>query len=221
MESARKPLTEFVGTMLLVVLIALSVQHAGQMAPLAIGLGLTGLIYMGRWLSGAQYNPVVTLAVLIGGKMSVADFLPYLLAQLAGALCGSALGFVMTGKVLAPAPAAGLGAALLAEAVMTFMMVLVILNVATAKRTEGNQFYGAAIGLTVTAAIYAGGNLSGSVMNPAVAIGPIVMDALVGEARSFSTGWLYIVGPVVGALLAAGVFRVQAGGAEGAGGTGR
>lgn len=209
MESARKPLIEFVGTMLLVVVIALSVEHAGEMAPLAIGLGLTGLIYMGRWLSGAQYNPVVTLAVLIGGKMSVADFLPYVLSQLAGALCGSALAYAITGKVLAPVPAAGLGPALLVEVLMTFMMVLVILNVATARRTEGNQFYGVAIGLTVTAAIYAGGKVSGSVMNPAVAIGPIVMDALAGEARSFPTGWLYIVGPVVGSLLAAGVFRVQ------------
>jgi aquaporin Z len=96
----------------------------------------------------------------------------------------------------------------MAEVLATFALALVILNVATAKATEGNSYYGLAIGFTVLAGAFAVGPVSGGVFNPAVGIGPITVDLLAGEG-SLGNLWLYIVGPIVGAALAVPVFRMQ------------
>ena len=90
----------------------------------------------------------------------------------------------------------------------TFFLVFVILNVATSKATEGNSYYGLAIGFTVLAGAYAVGPVSGGAFNPAVGFGPIVVDALAGDG-SFGNFWLYVVGPIAGGLLAVPVFRMQ------------
>ncbi|HIB08752.1 MAG TPA: porin, partial [Gemmatimonadetes bacterium] len=92
----------------------------------------------------------------------------------------------------------------------TFALVLVILNVATSPATEGNSYYGLAIGFTVLAGAYAVGPISGGAFNPAVGFGPILVDALAGEG-SFENLWHYIVWPIVGGLLALPVFRMQHG----------
>jgi len=102
------------------------------------------------------------------------------------------------------------GAALLAEALVTFALVLVVLNVATAEATKGNSYFGLAIGFTVTAGAYAVGPVSGGAFNPAVGVGPIMVDALSGDG-SFGDLWLYLVGPFAGALAAAAVFKLQTG----------
>ena len=92
--------------------------------------------------------------------------------------------------------------------IVTFALVLVILNVATAKGTEGNPYFGLAIGLTVMGGIYAVGGVSGGAFNPAVGIGPTIVDTLSG-GESLGNLWLYLVGPVVGSLCAVPVFRLQ------------
>jgi aquaporin Z len=98
--------------------------------------------------------------------------------------------------------------AILAEVLGTFALTLVILHVATHPATEGNSYYGLAIGATVTAGAYAVGGVSGGAFNPAVGLGPIVVDALAGGG-TWANLWLYLVGPLGGALLAVAVFRIQ------------
>ena len=112
-----------------------------------------------------------------------------------------------------PVPAAHchppcVAAALLAEVVFTFFLVLVILHVAVADATKGNSFYGLAIGLTVTAGIFLVGDMSGAAFNPAVAVGTMLADSTVGSG-GWGDLWIYLVAPPAGALLAAYVYRFQ------------
>lgn len=205
-----KYVTEFVGTMFLVLIIGCSLAFAGDFAPLAIGVGLMALVYMGGHLSGAHYNPAITLGALLTKKIGAKDGVAYIVVQLLGATAGAFAAAHLTGKTFAPGPGleAGTPMVLLAEALFTFMLVLVVLNVATVMKVEGNSYYGLAIGLTVTAGAYAVGKVSGAAFNPAVGVGPTIVHTVIGDG-SFKNLWLYIVGPFIGAGLAAGVFQVQ------------
>ncbi len=205
-------LTEFIGTFFLVLTIGLAVLSGTDMAPIAIGGVLMVMIYMGGHISGAHYNPAVTLAVFIRGKCAAKDIVPYIIAQVVGAFAASCVVYVIHGKTFAgPAPGAGVsaGTAVLAEVLFTFALALVILNVATSKRTEGNSFYGLAIGFTVLAGAFSVGGISGGAFNPAVGIGPILAHVMFGEGGTLGNLWIYIVGPCVGAVIAAIVFKIQ------------
>jgi aquaporin Z len=206
----KKLLTEFLGTFFLVLIIGMAVTGAVAMPPLAIGVGLAVLVYMGGHVSGAHYNPAVSTAALLRGKLPAADFVPYVVAQVLGSLAGAAMVHVIVGQTFAPAPAVGVGilAPLLIEVLFTFLLVLVVLNVATHPATKGNSYYGLAIGGAVMAGAFVGGGLSGGAFNPAVGIGPIVVHAVTGGG-SFANLWLYLVGPMVGGVLAAVVYGVQ------------
>lgn len=201
--------TEFVGTFFLVLIIALAVTQDIPEAPLAIGAGLTALVYMGGHVSGAHYNPAVTLGMWLRGSLERSDVLPYVLAQGLGAVAAAMAATHMTGQIYAPAPGVDVATttALSAEIFFTFMLMLVIFHVATSRKTTGNMYYGLAIGLTVTAGAYAVGAISGGVFNPAVGTGPILAATMAGGPLSHL--WLYWVGPVAGALLAVPVFRLQ------------
>jgi aquaporin Z len=94
------------------------------------------------------------------------------------------------------------------EILYTFALALVVLNVATARKTEGNSYYGLAIGFTITAAAFAGGGISGGAFNPAVGFGPALIDALNG-GQSMHHLWIYLVGPFAGGALAGIIFRFQ------------
>ena len=89
-----------------------------------------------------------------------------------------------------------------------FALALVVLQTATAPETKGNSFYGLAIGFTVAAGAFAGGGISGGAFNPAVGLGPILFQSMV-EGGTFADAWLYVVAPLVGGLVAAGVYRFQ------------
>ncbi len=205
-----KLLTEFIGTFFLVLTIGLTVMGGVSMAPLAIGAALMVMVYMGGHVSGAHYNPAVSLAVFLRGKLSAADLIPYWLAQIAGAVAAALVAFVIMGSTFAPAPGGDVlfVPALVVEILFTFALALVVLNSATAAATEGNSFYGLAIGFTITAAAFAGGPISGGAFNPAVGIGPILVDAVVGGG-SLGNLLLYILGPLIGGALAAAVFKIQ------------
>ncbi len=215
--------TELVGTFFLVLTIGAVVVDGTALAPLAIGSTLTALVYMGGHVSGAHYNPAVTLGFWLRGGMRRADAVPYVAAQLLGAWLGASAVQLLTGETFALAPGDGVGPAraLLAEGLFTFALVLVILNVALSKTTAGNQYYGLAIGLVVVGGAFTVGDLSGGAFNPAVGTGPLVVHAMAG-AGGLGDAWLYWVGPAVGALGAVAVFGVQEGrgasAAEGAGG---
>jgi aquaporin Z len=202
--------TELIGTFFLVFTIGMVVVGDVAAAPLAIGSILMVMVYMGGHVSGAHYNPAVTIAIYLRGAMETRDVLPYWAAQILGAwLAAGAVQFI-TGETFAPAPGADYGVveALLAEIILTFALALVILNVATSKATEGNSYYGLAIGFTVMAGAASVGGISGGAFNPAVGTGPIIVDALAGNG-SFGNLWIYIVGPVLGALGAVPIFRMQ------------
>jgi aquaporin Z len=181
--------TEFIGTSFLGVFIGLAIESAGALAPLAIGCGLTALVYMGGPISYAHYNPAVTLAFLMKGEMPTADVAPYVVAQLSGAALGAFAVAHVTGATFAltPSPDATLGAVMLAEILFTYALVLVILNVAIAPAAKGNQYYGIAIGFVVAGGAFAVGGISGGAFNPAVGTGPIVVHALLGGGTTPST----------------------------------
>ncbi len=204
----KRYVTEFVGTFFLVFTIGMVSVAGSAGAPIAIGGMLMVMVYMGGPISGAHYNPAVSLAVLLRGSMSKSDLVPYIAAQLLGATIASAVVVVLTGSTFAPAPSAGPLQAVAAEALVTFALALVVLNVATVESTKGNSYYGLAIGFTVLAGASAVGNFSGGAFNPAVGIGPILVDTISG-GDSLGDVWLYVVGPFVGAVAAVPVFRMQ------------
>jgi len=206
----KKYVTEGIGTFFLVFTIGMVSVMGSAGAPLAIGGALMVMVYMGGPVSGAHYNPAVSIAVLMRGAMPSSDFLPYVAAQLLGATVAAAVVVVLTGSTFAPAPSAGPLQAVAAEALVTFALALVVLNVATAESTKGNSYFGLAIGFTVLAGASAVGNFSGGAFNPAVGIGPILVDTLSG-GDSIGDVWLYIVGPIAGAVAAVPVFRLQHG----------
>ena len=206
----NKYVTEFLGTFFLVLTIGLSVLGGTAMAPLAIGASLMVMVYMGGHVSGGHYNPAVSLAVLLRGKLQGRDVVPYMVFQVLGALAAAVVVYMVVGRTFAPAPGeeASVLGALLVEVLYTTALCLVVLHSATAPQTTGNSFYGLAIGFTVTAAAFAGGPISGGAFNPAVGVGPIVISALLGGG-SVANLWLYLVGPFVGGFLAAALYRVQ------------
>jgi len=206
----RNLVTEFIGTFFLVFTVCLTVTGEVPMAPLAIGCSLMVMVYMGGHISGAHYNPAVSLALLLRGKMPGKDFIPYVVAQVLGAIVAAYLSSVIFGRTIPIAPSANASvvAALLVEILFTFALALVVLNVATHPDVKGNSFYGLAIGFTIVVAAFAGGSISGGAFNPAVGTGITVVHALLGGG-SFASWWLYLVGPFVGGALAAVVYKIQ------------
>ena len=201
----KKYVAEFIGTFFLVLTIGLTVIGAGTsvIAPLAIGAALMVMVYAGGHISGAHYNPAVTLGVLIRGKLQMQDAVPYILAQLAGAAAATvAVKFFRNGVEVTPM-ALQVGPALLAEFLFTFALVYVVLNAATAEGTSGNSFYGLAIGMTVMTGAFAVGSISGGAFNPAVALG-ISMLGL----STWANLWIFVLANFGAAIVAAIVFNL-------------
>jgi aquaporin Z len=208
----REYLTETIGTFFLVLTVGLTVLGGSPMAPLAIGASLMIMVYMGGHISGGHYNPAVTLAVALRGKLPGRQVAPYWIAQLVGALLAALVVKFVLHRTFAPAPAVTASAmgALLVEFVYTFALCIVVLQTATSAKTQGNSYYGLAIGFTIVVAAFAGGPVSGGAFNPAVGAGPTIVDAVLGGG-SWQHLWLYLVGPLLGGVAAALVFRLQGG----------
>jgi aquaporin Z len=201
----KKYLVEGISTFFLVLTIGLTVVETpdGVIPPLAIGFILMVMIYAGGHVSGAHYNPAVTLAVYLRGRCPASDVAPYVLSQLAGAAIAAGLVLWLKGNPQLPAPPApDLPRIFVAEFLFTFALAWVILNVATSKNTVNNFFYGLAIGLTVTAGAFAVGTISGAAFNPAVVLGAAIMGLLPGSAI-----WVYILANLAGGAVAAYLFR--------------
>ena len=170
----NKLLVEAIGTFFLVLTVGLTAGKT-DFAPLAIGASLMIMVYAGGHISGAHYNPAVTLGLLIRKKIGASEAAGYMVAQvIAGAVAALTAQFLVGSSFGAPSPGDGFssGQAVLNEILFTFALVWVVLNTATAKATEGNSFYGLAIGFTVVVAAFAGGGISGGAYNPAVGLGP-------------------------------------------------
>ena len=199
-----KFLTEFIGTFFLVATIGFTViaPGAGDLAPLAIGASLMVMIFAGGHVSGAHYNPAVTLAVFIRGRCSAADMISYWIAQILAGAAAAAVVLFMKGNPAVEMMVPDVTRALIAEFLYTFALCYVVLNVATAKGTSGNPTYGLAIGFTVLAGAYSVGSISGGAFNPAVAVGITVMGL-----SSVANIWIYLVANLAGAAVAALTFR--------------
>jgi aquaporin Z len=208
--------TELIGTFFLVFTIGMSVTAGHAMAPIAIGLSLTALVYMGGHVSGAHYNPAVTVGFLMAGGVERRDVAPYIASQILGAWLAATVVQFIAAESFAPKPGPGysLTHILLAEVLFTFLLMLVILNVAMAKKTRSNAYYGLAIGFTVTAGIFGVGDVSGAAFNPAVGIGPLMVESMMADG-SLANVWIYIAAPMAGAAAAVPVFRLQEAGVEG------
>lgn len=202
--AGRKYATELIGTFLFLFAIAASVLSASSFAPLAIGAALMVMVYAGGHVSGGHYNPAVTLAALVRGRIGSADAVAYWVSQIVGGVLGMAL----ARWVIHPAQVSTLvlsghlvGAAFVAELVFTFALCYVVLNVATSKDHPNNSFYGLAIGFTILVGAIAVGAVSGGVFNPAVAISGAAIGLF-----AWPTLWIYIVAQVVAGIAAGLVF---------------
>ncbi len=203
-------LTEFVGTFVFLSVIALS-GPAGALAPLVIGLALAAMVYMGGHVSGAHYNPAVTFGLFLRGVITPPTMGLYWLTQLAAGMLAFWFAFLLTGHSGGIHPGAGVYwyTAVAAELVFTAALVLVVLNVAATKETAGNSYYGLAIGFTVAVGAFSVGPISGAAFNPAVAFGATAGAALFQQG-SWSDLWIYLVGPLLGAAIGAGIHILQA-----------
>jgi len=203
----NKYITEFIGTFFLVLTIGCAVIGGAVPAPLAIGAALMVMIYAGGHISGAHYNPAVTLAVALRGRCEMKDVVPYWASQIIGAvLAALAVKYLyhVDGHDAKPIDSDHVPMALLAEFLFTFALAYVVLNVATAKGTAGNSYYGLAIGMTVMTGAFAVGPISGGAFNPAVAVGASVMGLF-----AWSNLWIYLVANFAGGAAAAGVFKLN------------
>ncbi len=227
MESLRKYIAEFIGTFALVLfgcgtamLVGVdAVEGAGYiLTAFAFGLSIVAMAYSVGNISGCHINPAVSLGVLIGGGMSFAAFIGYVISQVLGALAGAGLlalifnlgGIVdMTGGFGANG-LAGVGnnslAGLVVEIALTFVFVFAIIGV-TSKKSNHGSFGGLVIGLTLTLVHILGIGLTGTSVNPARSIGPAVVAALSGNSQPLGPLWIFIVGPFVGAALAALIYK--------------
>jgi aquaporin Z len=200
----RKLAAEFIGTFFLVFTVGQTVLDpgAGQFAPIAIGFALAVMIYATGHISGGHLNPAVTLGVTMRGKATTAELGGYWIAQLAaGAVAAFAVLF-LKGDVAPAAAPLDVGPALLAEFLFTFALVFVVLNVATSRGTEGNSYFGFAIGTTVLVGAFAVGGVSGAAFNPAVALGAMLMG-LIDPADI----WIFLVANLAGGAVAALLFN--------------
>jgi aquaporin Z len=198
----RKLIVEFVGMFMFVFTVGMATNKAGAgaLAPLAIGSVLMVLVFAGGHISGGHFNPAVSAGVFLRGRMTGREFGAYAITQVVAAVLAGLVVRVVGGHE-PHAPVAGAGRMLIAEFLFTFTLVWVVLNVATARGTLGNSFYGLAIGFTVVVGAFAVGGISGGAFNPAIAIG-----AMVTGLFQWSNIWIYLLADFLGAGVAAYTF---------------
>lgn len=223
----KKYVAEFIGTLTLVtlgcgtaMLVGCDAANGGGyiLTALAFGLTIVGMAYAVGNISGCHINPAVSLGVFMSGGISKNDFIGYVVAQCLGALVGSGLTAAIFGlggvkDMTGGFGANGLGgvngsaiAGLLVECVLTFFFVFVILGV-TSKKAGHGSFGGVVIGFTLTLVHILGIGLTGTSVNPARSFGPAVVAAIAGNTAPIAALWVFIVGPLVGAALAAVVYK--------------
>jgi aquaporin Z len=187
----RKYAVEAIGAFFLTFVVVVSVLSHSVFTPLAAGATLMVMIYAGGHISGGHYNPAVTTAALVRGRISVIEAAGYWIAQVAGGVVAGWIGRAVVNpsavSTLSLTGHAEAGAAV-AELLITFALCYVMLNVATSKDQPGNGFFGLAIGFTVVAGAFAVGGISGGVFNPAVALGGATAGVF-----AWTTIWVYLV----------------------------
>jgi aquaporin Z len=201
----RRYATEFVGTFFLVFTVCTAVLSGASLAPLAIGAILAAMIFAGGHISGGHYNPAVSLAAFVRGRLGVVDLAWYAAAQILGGIAAA-----YTAKYVVPVHAdtftvtgSAVPRAFVVELLFTFALAYVVLSVATSKDHPNNSFYGLAIGFTVLAGAVAVGQVSGGAFNPAVGLG-----VLAAGIADVSVLWIYLVATLAGGAAAGFAFRL-------------
>jgi aquaporin Z len=219
----KKFIAELIGTCVLVTFgcgtaMITGCEHWGGylLTALAFGLVIVGMAYCVGNISGCHINPAVSLAVFMNKGMSGKDFGLYVLAQCLGAWLGGGILALIFGVAEIEDATGGFGsnglagvngnaiAGLIVEVVLTFVFVLVILGV-TSKKANHGSFGGLIIGLTLVLIHIFGIALTGTSVNPARSFGPALVALIAGNAEPIKVLWIFIVGPLAGAALAAGV----------------
>jgi aquaporin Z len=226
MKDLKKYLAEFIGTLVLVVFGCGVAAVLGCDTPagyvgtaLAFGLVIVAMAYSIGNVSGCHINPAVSLAMLITKKITVKDFFLYVASQILGAIVGAFIVALFSGSLLnvganavqpllttAYGDLPSLFVGLAAEVVLTFVFVLAILGVTS--KVENKGVVGLVIGLSLTLVHLLGIGLTGTSVNPARSIGPALVAALGGDLTSLSQIWIFIVGPLIGAALAAVIYSL-------------
>ena len=223
----KKYLAEAIGTAVLVILGCGTAMLVGCdavsgggyiLTALAFGLAIVCMAYSIGNISGCHVNPAVSLAVTLTGGMSVSDFIGYVVSQCVGALCGSIILKIIFGLGKVTDMTGGLGAnglagvngnvlaGLLVEIVLTFIFVICILGV-TSKKARHGSFGGLVIGLALVGVHILGIGLTGTSVNPARSFGPALVACFSGNFAPLGALWVFIVGPFVGAALAACTYK--------------
>lgn len=227
MNVIKKYVAECIGTMALVILGCGTAMLVGCSAAsgcgyiltaLAFGLTIVGMAYCIGNISGCHINPAVSLGVLLSGGMTVKDFCGYVVSQCIGALLGSGILAAIFGLGGVTDQTGGFGsnglagvngsiaAGLIVEVILTFFFVLTILGV-TSKKAGHGSFGGLIIGFTLVLVHILGIGLTGTSVNPARSLGPAIVAACTGNTAPIASVWVFIVGPLVGAAIAAGLYK--------------
>lgn len=181
------------------------ITHVG--IALVFGLVVMAMIYTVGEISGAHFNPAVTVGFWLAGRLPAGDVLPYALSQSAGALLASLLLralFPTSATLGATLPTGGVLPSFVLEVVMTFFLMFVIIHVATGSKEQG-LMAGIAIGATVTLDALFGGPVSGASMNPARSLAPALVSLNTGAL------WIYLAAPLLGSAAAVGAYRALRG----------
>ena len=223
----KKYVAECIGTAVLVVLGCGTAMLVGcdaangsgyLLTALAFGLVIVGMAYSIGNISGCHINPAVSLGVLMTGGMTVSDFVGYVISQCIGAFAGAGVLALIFGAGSVEDKTGGFGsnglagvggsavAGLIVEIVLTFVFVFAILGV-TSKKAGHGSFGGLVIGLTLTLVHILGIGLTGTSVNPARSFGPAIVAAFSGNSAPIAALWVFIVGPLAGAALAAVVYK--------------
>ncbi len=197
-------LMEFIGTFFLMLVVAISGNA------IAAALMLTLMIYIGVHVSGGQYNPAVTFALFVAGKLAHERMIPYIIVQFLAGIAAMGVFAFMGGKnfMVRPAENALFLQAVIAEILFTFTLVLTVFMTMIDKKSQGNSYFGLAVGLNVVLGAFAVGGLSGGVFNPVVGIAPQLFRIFTGNTVVLEAVALYAVAPVIGGLMAAVAYKM-------------
>jgi len=192
----KKYVLELIGTFFIVFTVGLGSN------PLSVGFAYIAMIYIGFNISGAHYNPVISLVMFLKKKIDVKDLIFYIIFQIIGAcLAATSIAMMKSNMQIQPVIGDSIYSVIFMEAIFTFFIILAYLSV-TSNDFKKNSFYGLVIGLPLIVGIFSAAPVSGAVFNPAVSIGPSIIDILTGEGVSQYFTWYYLVGPALGGILA-------------------
>lgn len=206
-----KAIAELLGTFMFTLTIPLASLGIGTLSPLAVGFMLCAMVFTFAYISEAHFNPAISFAAYINGRMELPRFVVYIVAQLLGSFLASLYGSAVA-NIAVPVPSSNLTSlstlqTFLCELAFSFVLITVFVHVCYSGHRR-SDFYGFAIAFTFTSAgLCMGGVVSGA-FNPAIATGSQMVSCFKGDCEPLVWCWIYWVGPLVGAFLASLVYQL-------------